>query len=278
MAINVMKPCTVEDLKSLLISSSEAAATAASDKVDDCASGQNQANIVLDIDETLAATNVAWFERCVQLFGNPEKDLDVPKLIQKYHLAQYNPAWQSQDAQDWMHEQRTAPEAQDNLPLIPGAVEGVNALLRLNNNKNHHNDNDSSDDTRPTTNDVVVNIVGYLTVRPASVHVNTMKWLKGNGFPDRPVVSKPDSSAFEVGTRWKAQALHTLFPFVSGIVDDNPKVAKFVGSHYQGKVYLFGKGREDIENDFQWAIPCKTWKDVVRNVQRCEESKYALPN
>jgi hypothetical protein len=118
--------------------------------------------IVLDIDETLSATNVKWFERCVELFGNPEEEGDddltttttVPDLIAKYHLAQNNPAWQSKEAAAWMHAQRTAPEAQDDLPVIPGAVKGVKELGSM------------------------IPIVGYLTVRPESVSDNTILWLK----------------------------------------------------------------------------------------------------
>jgi hypothetical protein len=58
--------------------------------------------LALDIDETLSATNVAWFQRLVTLFGNPEPELSVAQLVRKYHLAQNNPAWQSDDAQQWM--------------------------------------------------------------------------------------------------------------------------------------------------------------------------------
>ncbi|CAB9523176.1 expressed unknown protein [Seminavis robusta] len=203
--------------------------------------------LVLDIDETLAATNVAWFERCLHLFGCSKEDtnLNVPQLIDKYHLAQHNPHWNGNpDATQWMHEQREAPEAQDNLPLIPGAVQGVQQLLASNN----------------------VNIVGYLTVRPQKVNANTRQWLQESGFPaDLPIVAKPDPVPFEQGNQWKAQALHQLWPQVHAIVDDNPKVPTFCGTDYPGTIYLFG--RDQVEPAYQWAIPCKTWEDVVTTVR-----------
>lgn len=212
--------CTADELKELLTSSSHK-------------------GLALDIDETLAATNVAWFERLAELYGNPE-GLSVSQLISKYHLAQNNPHWQSPEAQAWMHRQRTAPEAQDGLPLIPGALEGVNELRG------------------------VTTVVAYLTVRPESVNANTIAWLRECGFPDLPVVAKPDRVPFEDGNKWKAEMLHKLWPQVTGIVDDNPKVPMFAGSDYPGDLFLFG--RDTVEQNYEWAIPCKTWPEVVKQV------------
>ena len=215
--------CTVEELKASLKAS-------------------QQSGFVLDIDETLAATNVAWFDRCARLFGNPD-GLSVLALIDKYHLAQHNPAWQTNEAQSWMQEQRQEPEAQDNLPLIPGALEGVQELWNWN----------------PSL------FVGYLTVRPEKVTANTIQWLQENGFPDLPVVAKPNEIPFEQGNQWKAQALHDLFPYVTGIVDDNPKVPTFAGAEYNGQILLFG--RDKVEEAYHWAIPCKTWPVVVKTMK-----------
>jgi len=204
-------------------------------------------NIALDIDETLAATNVAWFERCIALFGislEEDTNLSTNELIEKYHLAQNNPSWYTAEAQDWMHEQRTSPTAQEDLPIIPGALEGVNELLMSPSEQ--------------------VNLVAYITVRPRSVNANTVSWLQKCGFPDLPVVAKPNDVPFEDGNKWKARALHQLWKHVTGIIDDNPKLAKLVGSNYPGKIYLYGKDK--VQEEYRWAIPCPTWKDVVNNV------------
>lgn len=196
--------------------------------------------IVIDIDETLSATNVAWFQRCIDLFGNKD-ELTLPQLITKYHLAQNNPTWQSEEAKEWMHRQRLSPEAQDDLPLIPGAVEGVTSLSKT------------------------TSVVGYLTVRPDTVNANTITWLRQNGFPELPVVAKPESVPFEDGNKWKAEVLHELWPEVTGIVDDNPKLPTFAGPDYPGDIYLFGRG--EVESEYEWAIPCETWECVVDTVR-----------
>lgn len=208
---------SVEDLKAELVTS-------------------GQGGLLLDIDETLSATNVAWFQRLEQLFGNPE-GAPIEVLIEKYKLAQNVPFWQSPEAFAWMQEQRDSPKAQDGLPLIPGAVEGVSTLGK------------------------VAPIVGYCTVRPSSVNPNTIAWLQENGFPERPVVAKPVAVPFADGNRWKASALHRLWPEVTGIVDDNPKVAMFAGKAYLGKIFLFSHSA--CLPDYDHAIPCNTWPEVV---------------
>jgi len=192
--------------------------------------------VLLDIDETLSATNVAWFQRLEELFGNPE-GAPIEALVEKYKLAQYVPFWQGEDALAWMQRQRDSPEAQDGLPLIPGAVDGVSALGRA------------------------TPIVGYCTVRPESVNPNTIAWLRESGFPELPVVAKPVDVPFADGNKWKASALHHLWPEVTGIVDDNPKVAMFAGKDYPGKLFLFGHA--DCKPEYDHAIPCSTWEEVV---------------
>jgi len=211
------KEMTVEELKSTLAKS-------------------GQRGLVLDIDETLSATNVAWFERLAQLFGNPE-GLSIQALTEKYNLAQNVPFWQTQEAHAWMQRQRDDPKAQDGLPLIPGAVEGVHALAK------------------------VIPIVGYCTVRPTSVNANTIAWLREKGFPDLPVVANPNEVAFSDGNRWKGNALNRLWPEVIGIVDDNPKVPTFAGKDYPGTVFLFG--HSNTQPSYDHAVPCQTWTAVV---------------
>ena len=135
-----------------------------------------------------------------------------------------------------MHRQRESPEAQDGLPLISGAVEGVRALME------------------------VTPVVAYCTVRPTCVNANTIAWLRENGFPERPVVALPDGVPFSEGNKWKAAALHELWPSVVGIVDDNPKVPLFAGKAYKGKIFLFGHSACMPEYDH--AIPCASWQEV----------------
>eukprot|EP00927_Polykrikos_kofoidii_P026500 TRINITY_DN23578_c0_g1_i1.p1 TRINITY_DN23578_c0_g1~~TRINITY_DN23578_c0_g1_i1.p1 ORF type:complete len:374 (-),score=45.59 TRINITY_DN23578_c0_g1_i1:285-1406(-) len=192
--------------------------------------------IVLDIDETLSATNVAWFNRLEELFGNPE-EVPIEDLIGQYKLAQNVPFWQSKEAYSWMQKQRDDPKAQDDLPLVPGAVEGAHTLKNI------------------------IPIVGYCTVRPESVNDNTIAWLRDNSFPDLPVVAKPKDVPFEDGNKWKASSLHAMWPEVTGIVDDNPKIPLFAGDSYPGTIFLFSHAH--CPPGTTHAEPCATWPAVV---------------
>ena len=212
----------------------------------------NMHGLVLDIDETLSATNLAWFERLIELFGMPPEDLDIHGLISKYHLAQHVPHWQTDSAKAWMKHQRESLSAQEGLPLIPGAAEGVHRLSTL------------------------VPIVGYLTVRPASVAEPTIHWLKSNGFPAAPVIFKPNVVPFEHGNKWKGDALNTLYPYVLGIVDDNPKVALHAGSMYPGIIFYFGASVAPEE--INYSIPCPTWEDVVMEFKKRRENIMSYAN
>ncbi|KAL7562892.1 hypothetical protein ACA910_000265 [Epithemia clementina (nom. ined.)] len=197
------------------------------------------AGLVIDIDETLSATNVAWFERLVELFGLPPEGLDIPQLIQKYSLAQNVPHWNSQEAAlDWMKCQRDSLEAQKGLPLIPWACDGVNVLAQI------------------------VPILGYLTVRPVRVVEPTIQWLRENGFPQVPVIAKPNNVPFAQGNEWKGQVLRELISSgITGIVDDNPKVSIHAGADYPGILFLFGHSR--CPAGAEHAIPCETWDSLV---------------
>jgi hypothetical protein len=209
----------------------------------------NAFGLVLDIDETLSATNVAWFERLTELFGIPTEDiyedLDVYGLISKYHLAQNVPHWQTEAATAWMQKQRESMSAQEGLPLVPGALEGAHQLSKI------------------------IPVVGYLTIRPVSVAEPTIEWLKSHGFPAAPVISKPDEIPFEEGNKWKGDVLNTLFPNVLGIVDDNKKVAFHAGKKYPGVIFLFGT--RIVPEESNNAIPCPTWEDVIMEARKIKK-------
>lgn len=205
------------------------------------------AGLVIDIDETLSATNVAWFDRLVDLFGMPPEGLSTSELIAKYSLAQNVSHWNAQPAaHEWMQAQRDSLDAQKGLPLIPGAKAGMKELAG------------------------VVPVLGYLTVRPVSVVEPTLEWLKEEGFPLAPVVAKPSDVPFAEGNQWKGKVLNQLVASgVTGIVDDNPKVSRFAGKEYPGTLFLFGK--PSCPEGTEHAIPCETWSDVVDAVKARKE-------
>merc|ERR1712048_1404680 len=113
----------------------------------------------------------------------------------------------------------------------------------------------------------VVPVYGYLTIRPESVASATKEWLQQVGFPDLPVISRPDHVHFTEGNKWKATMLHKLFPQVWGIVDDSPSVAKFISAEYPGLDFLFDHDVFEEDPSRENVVACKTWVQVVKSVR-----------
>ena len=228
----------------------------------------NNCGLLLDIDETLSATNIAWFTRMIDLFGNEEPDLTAVELSRKYHLAQNVPFWaKNKAAAEWMQQQRDSPEAQKHLPLIEGALDGVKELQKELQTLDAFKDHMSSSDKNHT-------IIGYCTVRPENVGSATVEWLREHKFPALPLVLKPDIVPFEKGNQWKGDVLKELWPNVIGIVDDNPKVAIAVGKEYPGFLFLFG--HYECKPEYNHAIPCPTWTSVIQNFNIINNAKKLL--
>jgi len=235
--------------------------------------------LALDIDETLSATNLAWFQRLIQLFGNDPTNPNRSErsIMEEYHLAQDVPWWKDNPkALAWMDRQRTDPTAQDGLPVIEGALEGVQYLQSLSSSSSSSS---------------LLYLVAYITVRPASVNPNTIQWLQEIGFPPLPVLAKPDSVPFEKGNQWKAECLRRLYPHhCKGIVDDNPKLPRSLQAgisyseedgdilydpqnSYKGRVFMFGHQNPVPPTDCnRIGTPCATWNDVVKEVEQWSTS------
>jgi len=132
----------------------------------------NQKGLALDIDETLSWTFGLWFARMQELFGNPE-NLTVRGLVEKYRYAKNVPYWQHTEALDWMSASRVDDKLQTELPLIEDADKYVRQVHRI------------------------IPIAAYLTVRPRTVENGTRIWLAKYGFPEAPVITRPNNIEHE---------------------------------------------------------------------------------
>ena len=200
--------------------------------------------IALDIDETLSWTVGHWLDEMIALFGNPE-NLTAKDMAIKYKLAQNVPYWQNRpEVDEWMKSRRVDNDMQKHISLIPDAKECVDTIVKNG-----------------------VSIVAYLTVRPQCVLQGTQEWLLSRGFPNAPIVGKPDSVPFELGNTWKAELLPTLYPQVLGLVDDNPNVMKALDSNYKGKLYLFSHDNDIVPDTHKSCVSAHmTWKEVEKDV------------
>jgi len=58
---------------------------------------QGLSGLALDVDDTLAETNVFWAQHHIEAFGNPE-NLTAEQIIGKYRFADRVPYWQCDEA------------------------------------------------------------------------------------------------------------------------------------------------------------------------------------
>lgn len=196
--------------------------------------------LALDIDETLSRTIDHFIENLFAEFGNPE-NLTVAEVINKYRYTHNVPYWQNEETQAFLEELRNSNELQTRLPLIDGAVETVKKINEI------------------------IPIVAYITVRPVGVVAGTRKWLNKHGFPNAPVIAKPDYVSTLSGNMWKADVLNYLYPEITGIVDDNPGIVKSLDKDYQGKIFLYNYPDEVSAKN---VYPCKDWKQVLETIKK----------
>lgn len=195
--------------------------------------------LALDIDETIAGTNLYWFEKLQVEFGNPE-NLSVKEMVETFRYTENVPYWQSNEAFERMEEYRSSDKIQRILPLIENSntvIQKINKLLP---------------------------VVLYLTNRPRTVINGTKFWLKKHNFPLVDILSRPPKIKIEDGNFWKAKVLKFLYPEIVGIIDYNPNFANKLSNRYKGTIFLYDNidhPRRDIR-----VVPCKTWRDVLNKV------------
>ena len=202
--------------------------------------------LAVDIDCTLSNTNVYWIKILKAKFGNVG-NLTTYEIIQKYTYASKVPQWQTDEAKKYMTHLREDSDAQFNLPLIKGADKWVRRINKL------------------------IPIKAYLTMRPKLVHNGTKRWLEKYGFPKAKIISRPNKITHEGGNKWKADKLMSLYPDISGIIDDNPFFIDALGRNYKGIIFLY-KNDYQVKNNIK-IIKCLGWSDVYSKV-----NQYILSN
>lgn len=198
--------------------------------------------ICLDIDDTIAATNVFYAEKYSKMFGSPQ-GLSPQEIIDKYRYAMKVPNWSSRHMQDTIDKDF---KTGNHIDLTSPTLHARESISKI---------------------EEIVPISFYLTGRPDKFYTQTEKWLIRNDFPTREIIMQPDESVFEeVGItnthKWKAQLLDFLHPEVLGIIDDNYDLIKEISPKYKGSVFLYSHGKSD--NNQQNIIHCPDWKDVIR--------------
>ncbi len=203
---------------------------------------EGRVGLALDVDDTLGHTNPHWVTHMGEKFGKPKNMDDLMKIV-RYHNLESVPHWDTPAGFKHMTRLMNAHWFQFSIPLIKDAHLSVHKINKL------------------------VPIVAYITARPDTIYKVTKKWLATHGFPDAPIVLRPDQQAsLRLKNEWKADVLEELYPHVSGIIDDNPGIAEHLGAQYKGTFYLYQlhstpRPRKNL-------VICNTWRDVVAAVKK----------
>lgn len=104
----------------------------------------------------------------------------------------------------------------------------------------------------------------YITARLETMYDETKQWLKTHNFPEKPIIMKDKDIDFENNNTWKAAVMHYLHPKVTGLIDNDARIAKNLEQEsYQGKVYLLGLTKEHYQPLNGTVIVAPTWKEIM---------------
>ncbi|MFZ2522432.1 MAG: hypothetical protein WAX44_00650 [Minisyncoccia bacterium] len=207
--------------------------------------GSRISGLALDIDETLADSNTHWFENMFK-FHAPE-GLNLKDVMSKHKFVEEVPEWSTVEAFEFMQEMLHSEEFNESVPLIEDSNHIVNKIDKL------------------------IPIVAYITARPSTVINATNRWLKRHDFPAVDLITRPHDIQATVTdiidrNKWKAKILIDLFPYVSGIIDDNLLLAQSLDDlGYKGTLYLYGTKTTKFDH-MNHVITCPTWNDVLDNI------------
>lgn len=203
--------------------------------------------IALDIDDTLSATVVCWMKELQKEFGNPE-GLTAEEMISKYRYTHFVPYWDYNKMQAWIDEKNIAGGiCYQEFTLIEDSHHYVSKI------------------------DKILPISCYITARPENCIENTRIWLDKHGFPQKPILAKPTHLNYEESHNWKADTLVSLYPTVTGLVDDNVSIINQLPADYAGTIFLYS--HDALEKEYPFTIvPCKTWESVYINIKHLYEN------
>ena len=194
--------------------------------------------IALDIDDTLADTNLYWARQLLARFGAPDQ-YTAEHIISEYRYCRSVPFWGEKEkifADKIKMSRRRILE----LPLVPHANEFVKAIAKR------------------------VPVVVYITSRSSKLADDTYSWLIKQGFPAAQVIAFPPNPGTLSEYQWKARVIEYLYPKVWGFVEDNVDVLLSLSPNYQGAFFLFANDKPEHA-----PIPfflCENWKKIYINV------------
>jgi len=199
----------------------------------------------LDLDDTLADTNVYWAQHFISELGNPE-GLDTYGIIKKYRYVKDVPYWDNSITDPWITKNHLSDNEKTRLPIMFNSINWIQEIQKT------------------------IPFSIYLTGRPQNTIDGTQKWINSKGLPDLPILAQPNKKVLEKmnlldGNEWKTKVLEYLFPEIKGTIDDNLKLAEATTKNYQGTIYLFSQDVGTIVS--RNVVCCPSGEDLIKEIK-----------
>lgn len=188
-----------------------------------------------DIDETLSDTGIPAFGQMLKEFGNPE-NLTPKEMLEKYGTIESVPYWDKEQLYVRMNEYFSDPQTYLNLDQQTDAVQQLLEITKT------------------------IPLAAYITARKSHLHEASLQWLEKLGFPKAPILMNTNGDMINNRSEWKAELLKHLHPQITGIIDDDVKLAAKLDPDYKGFLIMFGHKYVPLTN-FE-AHAARDWKEV----------------
>jgi hypothetical protein len=195
--------------------------------------------LLLDVDNTLSATRVVYFQTLMQEHSNPE-GLTLEELRAKYRQSSRVPYWSDEKAQAIMLKLKDDPAMHANLDILTNAYESIKEINE------------------------VLPIAAYLSARPESLAEATQSWVSKHDLPQAEIVLMPNYITNH--SAWKSEVLEFLWPEVLGIVDDDLGLITELRPEYKGHLFVYDYAGQEDREGFN-IHHCADWTAVAAKIK-----------
>ncbi len=180
--------------------------------------------VAYDVDDTLVRTAEDLIGKLTRIFGEPDVGIEEIKSTFFSHGELVGWNGNKKDVLEWIQGEYQQPGGgHEDAEVIEGMREITLASYKAD------------------------KCFGYITARGKQLEEETRKQMARLNFPEMNYVLKP-LRVSEPGGIWKGRVMRVLFPHVSGIVENDARICRYLEENdYEGDAILFGFTQAEYE-------------------------------